>query len=84
MPEVRHGRYSTSLNTDFMVDLNEICGTGVYEIGIMIYEGYAQGSASLQTNASTGVAWQLVINIGGGPVRPMWEIGFRLCLKKTK
>lgn len=65
MPQVRNRRYSSPLTTDFMVDLDEVCGTGVDVIGIMIQEGYTHSSASLQTNASTGVAWQLVINRWG-------------------
>lgn len=56
MLQVRNTRYSSRLNTDFTVDLDEVCGTGVDVIGIMIHEGYTHGSASLQTNASTGVA----------------------------
>jgi len=65
MPQVRTSSYSTPLNAVFTVDLDEICGTGVDVIAIMIHEGYTRSSGSLQTNASAGVAWQPVINRWG-------------------
>lgn len=37
------------------MDLIGVCGTGVSVIGIMIHEGYQEGSASCQANVSAGV-----------------------------
>lgn len=41
------------------MDLIEACGTGVNVIGIMIHEGYPEGSASCQTNVSAAVRGSL-------------------------
>lgn len=41
--------------------LVEACGTGVSVIGIMIHEGYPEGSASCQTNVSAGVHGSLLL-----------------------
>lgn len=43
------------------MDLVEACGTGVNVIGIMIHEGYPEGSASCQTNVSAGVHGSLLL-----------------------
>lgn len=48
-----------------MVGLDEVCGTGVDVIAIMIHEECTRGSTSFQINVFTGVAWQLAIRWGG-------------------